>query len=118
MDHEFNPIVREQFHIGSGKLALLAVYAATQNKFWPMNDLLYEIAGRKEPIGTRKLAKIVGLDRNELARSVSNRTIRYRVKHDISNGNQLGITGTPAYVIDGVIYQGQIPAEILKIILK
>jgi uncharacterized membrane protein/protein-disulfide isomerase len=118
MDHELNPIVKEPFHVGSGKLALLAVYATFKNKFWEMNDLLYEIGGRKKPIGTQELAKILDLDRNELVRSISNRSIRYRVKHDISTGNRLGINGTPAYLIDGEIYQGQIPAEIIRRILN
>ena len=118
MDHEFNPIVKEPFHVGSGKLALLAVYATLKNKFWEMNDLLYEIGGRKKPIGTHELAKLLDLNRNELVRSISNRSIRYQVKHDISTGNQLGISGTPAYLIDGEIYQGQIPPEIIRKILK
>jgi protein-disulfide isomerase len=118
MDHEFNPIVTEPFHVGSGKLALLSIYAAKKNKFWQMNDLLYSIAGQKKPIGTNELAKILNLDSNELARSINDRSIRHRVKHDIYTGNKLGITGTPAYLIEGEIYQGQIPPEIIKKILK
>ena len=118
MDHEFNPIVSEPFHVGSGKLALLSVYAASKNKFWQMNDLLYGIAGQKKPIGTKELSKILNLDSNELARSIKDRNIRYRVKHDIYTGNKLGITGTPAYLIEGEIYQGQIPPEIINKILN
>jgi len=118
MDHEFNPIVSEPFHVGSGKLALLSVYAASKNKFWQMNDLLYGIAGQRKPIGTKELAKIMDLNSNELARALNDRTIRLRVKHDIYTGNKLGITGTPAYVIDGEIYQGQIPLEIIRKILN
>jgi protein-disulfide isomerase len=118
MDHEFNPIVSEPFHVGSGKLALLSVYAASKNKFWQMNDLLYGIAGQRKPIGTNELAKILNLDSNELARSINDRSIRHRVKHDIYIGNKLGITGTPAYLIEGEIYQGQIPPEIIKKILN
>ena len=118
MDHEFNPIVSEPFHVGSGKLALLSVYAAKKNKFWQMNDLLYGIVGQKKPIGTNELAKILKLDSNELARSIKDPSIRHRVKHDIYTGNKLGITGTPAYLIEGEIYQGQIPPEIIKKILK
>ena len=118
MDHEFNPIVREPFHAGAGKLALLAVYAAEKNKFWQMNDLLYDIASHKKHISTQELAKMLNLDSNELARSINDRSVRYRVKHDIYTGNKLGITGTPAYVIEGKIYQGQIPPEIIKIILN
>jgi protein-disulfide isomerase/uncharacterized membrane protein len=118
MDHEFNPIVRQPFHVGSGKLAMLAVYAASKNKFWEMNDLLYGMAGKKKPISTKELAKALSLDSADLARALNDRTIRLRVKHDIYSGNKKGITGTPAYVIDGEIYQGQIPPEIIRKILE
>jgi protein-disulfide isomerase len=118
MDHEFNPIVREPFHVGSGKLALLAVYAASKNKFWQMNDLLYGVASHKKPLSTKELAKILDLDSNALARSINDQTIRYRVKHDIYHGNKLGITGTPAFLINGEVYQGQIPPEIIKMVLE
>ena len=47
MDHEVNYIVKEPFHIGSGKMALIAIYAASKGKFWEMNDLLFEIGGRQ-----------------------------------------------------------------------
>jgi len=117
MDHEFNPIVKERFHVGSGKLALLAVYAALKNKFWQMNDLLYDIAAQKKPLGTKKLAEMLDLNGSDLARSINDPAIRHRLKHDIYIGNKLGITGTPAYVIDGQIYQGQIPPEIIRKIL-
>ena len=118
MDHEFNPIVREQFHVGSGKLALLAVYAALENKFWQMNDLLYDLGSQKKPFGTEKLAKILDLDSRKLAGSINDPAIRHRLKHDIYIGNKLGITGTPAYVIDGQLYQGQIPPAIISRILE
>jgi protein-disulfide isomerase len=118
MDHEFNPIVKEPFHMGSGKLAVLAAYAASKNKFWQMNDLLYGIASQKQPIGTKELAKIMDLDGSDLARSIYDRTIRHRVKHDIYSGNKLGITGTPAFLIDGKIYHGRIPPELIRKILK
>lgn len=114
MDHEYNPIVKKPFHVGAGKMALLAAYAAKQDKFWEMNDLLYSIAGNHEAIGTKNLAERLGLDPKVLARFMRDPATSYRLKHDIWAGNKLGITGTPAYVINGEIYQGQIPPEILK----
>jgi protein-disulfide isomerase/uncharacterized membrane protein len=114
MDHEFNPIVKDPFHVGSGKLALLAAYAAYKNKFWQMNDLLYEIGSQKKPVGTRELAGIVNLDHNELALAINDRAIRHLVKHDIYTGNKLGIVGTPAYVIGDRVFQGHIPPGIIR----
>ena len=117
MDHKYNPIVKEPFHVGSGKMALLAEYSQTQGKFWEMNDILFGIAGSTKFINIKELAEKVGIDYRALSYSTKNRIIRYKVKHDIAIGMKLGINGTPGYVIDGKVYLGQIPPEILSRVL-
>ncbi len=117
MDDKYNPMVKEPFHVGSGAMALFAEYAQTQGKFWEMNDVLFGIAGHTNVINIRKLAESVGLDYRALSYSTKNRTIRYKVKHDIAIGMKLGINGTPGYVIDGKVYLGQIPPKILSRVL-
>lgn len=114
MDHQFNPIVKEPFHVGAGKMALLAIYAVSKGKFWQMNDLLFSLAGQKKNIRVKELAEELDMDPNELGRALKSRMMRYRLQKDIFSGNKLGISGTPAYVIDGKVYLGQIPAEVLK----
>lgn len=118
MDHKFNPIVKESFHVGSGKLALLATYAATQNKFWEMNDLLFEVVREKESLNVKELAERVGLDPRGLAGSFYDRNILLKLITDIRAGMKLGIAGTPGYVIDGKVYLAQIPPEILKKVMN
>jgi protein-disulfide isomerase len=95
-------------------MAIFAVYAQTQDKFWEMNDTLFEIGGNKDYINAKELAEKVGLDYRALLLSIKNRIIRYKVKHDISIGIKLGINGTPCYVINDQVYLGQIPPKILK----
>jgi protein-disulfide isomerase/uncharacterized membrane protein len=114
MDHKFNPIVKVPFHRGSGKMALMAVYAASKNKFWELNDHLYELAGRKKQVEIKELAQTLGLKPEELALSLVDRSIRHQLQRDIREGNKLGISGTPGYVINGKVYLGQIPADVLK----
>ena len=114
MDHEVNPLLNAPEHIGSGKLAMLAIYAATQNRFWQMNDTLFKIARANPEIDIKKLARDVGLDEKNLTRAFYKRKVRYRLKKDILDGVKMGIRGTPSFVIDGEVYQGQIPPEILK----
>ena len=114
MDHEINPLVKSPVHIGSAKLAMLSIYAATQKRFWQMNDILFSIARVKPEIDIQALAKQVGLDERKLSRSFHNRKIRYKLKKDILDGIKMGVRGTPSFVIDGKVYQGQIPPEILK----
>ncbi len=114
MDHKFNPIVKVPFHRGSGKMALLAVYAASKNKFWEFNDQLYGFAGHQKQVNIKELAQSLDLNPEELARSLNDRSTRIHLQHDIREGNRLGISGTPGYVINGKVYLGQIPAEVLK----
>ena len=117
MDHKYNPIVKEPFHVGAGAMALFAEYAQTQGKFWEMNDVLFAIAGSTNVLNIKKLAEKVGLDYRALSYSTKNRAIRYKIKHDIAIGMNLGINGTPGYVIGGKVYLGQIPPEILSRVL-
>ena len=79
-----------------------------------MNDLLFSIAGQKKNIDIKELAAKLNLDSDELARSINARSVRYQLLKDIFTGNKLGISGTPAFEINGNVYLGQIPAEILK----
>ncbi len=117
MDHKYNPIVKEKFHVGSGTMAVFAEYAQTRGKFWKMNDELFAIAGSSNVINIKELAEKVGLDYRALSQSPKNRVIRYKVKHDIAIGMNLGIKGTPGYVIGGTVYFGHIPSEILSRVL-
>jgi len=114
MDHRFNPIVKVPFHRGAGKMALMAVYAASKNKFWELNDHLYGLAGHQQKVEIKELAQTVGMKPEELAGALYDRSIRRQLQRDIRQGNKLGISGTPGYVINGKVYLGQIPAEVLK----
>jgi protein-disulfide isomerase/uncharacterized membrane protein len=114
MDHAFNPIVKKPFHVGSGSMALVAIYAATLDKFWDMNDLLYEMAGKKRDIGLRELAAKNGLDLNQLKGALRSSSIIQKLNQDLVSGLKLGLTGTPGYLINDTLFLGQIPPEIIK----
>ncbi|MFO7665588.1 MAG: DsbA family protein, partial [Desulfobacterales bacterium] len=114
MDHKFNPIVKEPFHVGSGDMSLLAIYASKEGKFWEMNDILFGVDISSEKIDIRELAEKTGLDSRKLALSIYDNNIRRVLWLDIKDGLKAGITGTPAYMINGKLYLGQIPAEILR----
>ena len=118
MDHSVNPIIKEPFHIGSGKMALMAIHAATQNKFWQMNDILFEMAGESDVIDVRELAAQLAMDPKTLARSMNDPAARQLLQHDILSALKLQISGTPAYVINQNVYLAQIPPEIIKNALK
>ncbi len=114
MDHAVNPLVKDPFHVGSGKLALMAIHAARENKFWQMNDLLFERARESEVIDVRQLAAAAGIDSKTLARSVNDPVGLKILQGDISAALKLNINGTPAFVIGQEVYLAQISPEIIK----
>ena len=118
MDHEFNFIVQEPFHVGSGKMALLAIHAETKGKFWEMNDLLYKLGGTGRDLDLMEAAGATGIEAHELAAALEYPFYRDRLAVDIHHGMKLRILGTPSYIINGVVYQGNIPPDILSGILK
>ncbi len=115
VDHEFNPIIRDDFHVGSGKMALLAIYAAREGKFWEMNDLLFNIS--RGSLNLVDVAGRIGLDPRGLAWALRSREIRAELLNDIRDGLKLGIIGTPSYVIDDEVYLGVIPPHIINSII-
>lgn len=114
MDRKFNPLVTSRFHPGAGKLAIAAAYATLEGRFWQMNDLLYDVPRGIKTLDIQELADKSGVNAKWLALAPKNKAVRYKVKHDIAMGIKLGITGTPAYVIDGNVYQGHIPVKVIK----
>jgi len=118
MDHEFNPIVKEPFHVGSGKMALLAISTVPKSKFWQMNDILFDRAGKKGALNIKELADEVGIAYPYLGRSIIDPAIRIQLQRDIRSGLKLNIDGTPAFVINNKVHLAQIPAEIIKEAVK
>jgi protein-disulfide isomerase/uncharacterized membrane protein len=118
MDDKINPLVKENFHVGSGAMALLATSAQVEGKFWEINDVLYSLAGKKNEINIKELAETVGLNYAALSSAFSDGYIRYKVKHDISTGIKMGINGTPGYVINDKVYLANIPKQLLKKVLE
>ncbi len=114
MDHLVNPLVKEPFHVGSGAMAVLSIFAMEQGRFWEFNDMLFELAGSTKEINTGEMAARFYFDPQALAASLESREKLQKLRRDIIEGLKLGITGTPAYQIDGQVYQGHIPSDLLK----
>jgi uncharacterized membrane protein/protein-disulfide isomerase len=113
MDNKINPIVKEPFHVGAAAMSLVAIYAQSKGKFWEMNDILFNTDLMQEAINTKVLMKQADIDTGGTAPNIYDPQFQIKLLNDIRDGMKLGISGTPAYVIDEQIYLGQIPPEIL-----
>jgi uncharacterized membrane protein len=114
MDHLVNPIVKDPFHVGSGKLSLLALFALEKNKFWMVNDKLFQLSKTEKSFNLRKIAAEAGFNVFEFAASINRPHIQAKLIEDIRDGLELGITGTPGFVIEGNVFLGSIPDKYLS----
>jgi protein-disulfide isomerase len=110
-------VVQDPFHIGSGKLSLISIYAASVGKFWEMNDFLYRMSRTGSAINLREIAAQTGIDARELAAALKDAVLKKRLETDIRYGMKLGILGTPSYVINGQVYQGLVPPDIISSVI-
>jgi uncharacterized membrane protein len=118
MDSQFNPIVKIPFHEGSGKLSLLAIHVESEGKFWPVNDELYVQARQTNVIDVKAISDRLGLEKTISPNRLYAKSNLRKLNRDIAAGLKFGIFGTPSFVIEGKVYDSQIPAHILARIIE
>jgi protein-disulfide isomerase/uncharacterized membrane protein len=118
MDSRFNPIVRSTFHEGSGILALLAILADSEGKFWPVNDALYVQAHQTNVIDVKEISNSLGFEKAISTDSLYNDSNLRKLNRDIIAGLKLGVSGTPSFVIEGKVYASHIPTDLLDRIIS
>ena len=119
LDNQFNPLLaKTQLHEGSGQMALLAIAAGKQNKFWQANDFLYAIAREKlKAFNINKFALKLGLMPDKLKKDMSSPDTIKLLEGDIREGLKNKMAGTPSFIINGKVYQGTIPQDVLEKLL-
>jgi protein-disulfide isomerase len=114
MDHRVNPIVKEPYHNGAGKLALVAIASMETGKFWEMNDVLFNVSRKKNKVNIKELSEYAGIEFEELKIGLKGSNIEIKLQKDIYAGIKLGLSGTPGFVINDKLYVGQIPGEVFR----
>jgi protein-disulfide isomerase len=97
-------------HPDADNAAQASEAAAAQGAFWPMHDALYAARGRLslDELGGR--ADAIGLDGERVRREVAAGIHAERVARDERSGRAAGITGTPAFFVNGVLHEGSFDA--------
>ncbi len=100
------------FHKQANSAARAANCAGEQGKYWEMHDKLFE---NQKSIGDDDLkgyAKSLGLDMNAWNTCFADKDRHTsEFTHDMSDGQAAGVSGTPAYFINGIMLSGARPLE-------
>ena len=96
--------------------ASLAAYE--QGKFWEMHDLLFANFRRLSRDNMLAWAKQIGLDVDKFKAELDSGKFRDTVKKDESDGETAGVYGTPAFFINGKLYNGPMNLDAVRPILE
>ena len=87
--------------------ALAARAAQAQGKFWEYHDLLYENQSSGFSEGRLvELAREAGLDVEKFESDLASGRYQEAVARDFEEAQQVGISGTPTFVINGEVLAG------------
>jgi protein-disulfide isomerase len=109
---EYRHFPLESIHPLARGAAEAAVCAEEQGRFWQFHDLLF--TGSADGLAQAHLlesAAKAGLDTAAFQACVAAGRGRARIDSDLAAGEAAGVTGTPAFFVNGVPFAGAIPIE-------
>jgi len=105
-------------HPHAEQAAEAAEAAASQGKFWPMHDLLYENQKRLRDQDLRAYAEKLGLDLELFDKELAEHVHAARVHEDFMSGVRSGVNGTPTFYINGARHDDSYEIETLLAALE
>jgi len=91
--------------------------ANDQGKFWPYHDKLFANQRNLKDEDLKKYAADLGLDTKQFDACYDAKTHESEIEATIAGGSRLGVTGTPAFFINGRFLSGAQPFDSFKNII-
>jgi len=107
----FRDFPLSSIHKDAAKAAEAAECAHAQGKFWEMHDKLFGDQSKLQVEGLKKSAADIGLDAAAFNQCLDSGKFAAEVQKDVDEGMSYGVTGTPAFFINGRMLFGARPIE-------
>jgi protein-disulfide isomerase len=105
------------FHERAMPAALAAQCAAEQGQFWGMYDQLFDGSSRLEDADLQADAQRLGLDLGSWTTCLSSDAARQAIERDVTLGDELAVSGTPAFFVNGYSIVGAQDLETFKTLI-
>lgn len=97
--------------------ALAARAAGAQDRFWAFEDAMFADqqppnSGRLTPEFLADVAQGAGLDRDRFVQDMQSEELASAVEADFQEGQSIGVTGTPAFLVNGRPVIGAQPTDV------
>ena len=100
-----------QIHKDAAKAAEAGECAHEQGKFWEMHDRLFADQSKLQVEALKQKATEIGLDAEKFNQCLDSSKYAAEVQKDVDEGARYGVTGTPAFFINGRMLGGAQPVE-------
>jgi protein-disulfide isomerase len=103
-----------RIHAQAPGAAAAAEAAHSQDKFWEMHDLMF---ANQRDLGDAKYqewARQLGLDMDRFQKDLKSPAVGQRIEADSQEAAKLGVSGTPAFFINGRYVSGAQPFDAFK----
>jgi len=104
-------------HSRAKPAAEAAQCANEQGKFWEYHDKIFANQQALADDDLKKYATEVGLDVDKFNACYSSGKFRADIDKDMAEGAKVGVTGTPAFFVNGRFLSGAQPFEAFKAII-
>lgn len=103
LDKDCNPTLNRTVHPGACNLALGAVCAQEQGKFWPYHDKVFFGSKLANPqvADVLKLGGEAGLDAAAFQTCMSSPQAKAKLTKEIEEGHRVGVNATPTVLLNG-----------------
>lgn len=88
--------------------------AQAQGMFWEYKAVVFENQGRLSQARLIQFAEDLGLDMEQFNQEFKGRAYEADVREDLAAGQRAGVSGTPAFTINGRLYSGAQPFSTLE----
>jgi protein-disulfide isomerase len=104
-------------HAQAPKASEAALCAEEQGKYWEMHDKLFANQQKLEVPALKGYAKDLGLKTSKFDKCLDSGEKAKVVDESRKAGEALGVNGTPAFFINGLMLSGAQPIEAFKAII-
>jgi predicted DsbA family dithiol-disulfide isomerase len=101
----------DSIHPYARPAAEAAMCADEQGRFWEFNDALFARAGKFDKNTFLEIGSQLGLDNDALTACIAERRYKDYVQTDFELGEKVGVTGTPAFFVNGIALKGARDAD-------
>jgi len=106
------------FHQYAQKAAEASECADEQGKFWQYHDKLFENQNALSVESLKQYAKDLGLNAAKFDSCLDSGAMASEVQKDFADGSEYGVSGTPAFFINGIKVVGAQPYSVFEEIIE